>query len=279
MQGNAKQAKIDYERLSRQIGEELALYCVCAVYDIRYTSESACESFDDYLKDAKNKAFSDGDTNVQSAILSGMDESDRWTTVWGDGYSESDYRQLDELYQTMTAQLDSTGGIDRQQDDTARTCAMMALRRNKLIRVADKDSIAMAKQLDTMIRDNLKDSNMRKADILPSAQQKLPTIVDVVRKKLNMNPDDFTQDDVWEAFHAWCKKKKYPFTMDAVEHMTMLILNTIQRNDDMPEMYHAPEDMDFSAFETEFEGEPNEAENEAYEYGGFVRGEWEKQYQ
>lgn len=273
---NKTEQELTFIRLQSAIGRDMALYCMCAVLNIPYDADSDAESWEEYRSAAGKGEFTDGETDVNAAFLAGMPTAERWATLWGDGYSEGDYRQLDDLYRTMTAQLDSTGGIDRQQDDTARTCALMALQRNKLIRRADKDSVAMAKQYDAMIRDNLKDSNMRKADILPTATQKLPTIVDVLRKNLNLNVDNFTQDDVWAAFYAWCKKKKYPFTMDAVEHIIMLILNLVQKNDDMQELYQAPDNMDFGPYEAEFEREPNEAEKEAYEYGGFVRGEWHK---
>lgn len=268
--------ELTFSRLQNTVGRDMALFCMCAVLDLPYDDAIDAETWADYLAAVGKGEFADGQTDANAAMLAAMPTAERWSTVWGDGFSESDYMQLDELYKTMTSQLDSTGGIDRQQDDTARTCAIMALQRNKLFRKADKDSVAMAKQYDQMIRENLKDSNMRKADILPTATQKLPTIVDVLRKNLNLNMDSFTQDDVWASFYAWCKKKKYPFTMDAVEHILMLILNLVQKNDDMQELYQAPDDMDFGPYEAEFEKEPNDAENEAYEYGGYVRGEWHK---
>lgn len=273
---NNLEQELAYSRLQSTIGHDLALFCMCAVLNIPYAADSEAETWGEYCQSVEGE-FSGGETDVNAALMAGMPTQDRWETVWGEGYSEADYRQLDDLYQTMTAQLDSTGGLDPQQRDTARTCARMALNRNKLIsKYNDKDAITTAKQFDTMIRENLKDANMRKADILPTATIKLPTIVDVLRKNLNLNIDNFTRDDVWESFYAWCHKRKYPFTMDAVEHILMLILNLIQKNDDMQELYQAPDGMDFGPYEAEFEKEPNEAENEAYEYGGFVRGEWHK---
>ena len=266
-----------YSRLEALLGRDMALYCLCAVYDLPYDPESDAESWDEYLAGLpKEYEFADGETDANAALLAGMPTQERWATVWGDGYSETDYKQLDDLYRTMTAQLDSTGGLDPQQQDTARTCARMALNRNKLIsNYKDKDAISTANTLDKMIRENLKDSNMRKADILPSAQQRLDGIVDALRKKHGLSME-MTQDEVFAAFHRWCEKKKYPFTIDAAEHMIMLIMNLIQKNDDLPEMYNAPDDMNFGPYAAEFEREPNEAENEAYEYLGLVRGEWEK---
>lgn len=197
---------------------------------------------------------------------------EEWVHVWGPGYSTTEYMRLDELYRIMTAQLDAAGGIDEQQQDTARTCSRMALQRDKLIRSGDKDDITMAKQLDGMIRDNLKDSNMRKTDI-PQEQQRLDGFVDRLQDVYGLGLD-MTEDQVWDAFHKWCKKKKYPFTVDAAEHAIMMILNLIQKNDDLPEFAEKPKDMDFGEYEAEFEKEPNDAENEVYKYLGIVRGQY-----
>ncbi len=264
-----------YSRLVPMIGSELALYCMCAVFDVAYDPESSAENWTEYANETGGAVFADGEKDVNVAVLAGLPSQERWATLWGDDYTKSDYRQLDDLYRTMTSQLDATGGIDRQQDDTARTCAMMALERNKLIRKANKDSVAMAKQLDQMIRDNLKDSNMRKADILPSAQQRPDGFVDALRKKFGLTME-MTKDDVMQAFFNWCRSKHYPETIDAEEHAMMAILRTMQKNDDLPEPIELPEEFDFGPYAAQFENEPNEKEAEAYEYLGLVRGEYHR---
>lgn len=269
--------KIDYDRLSAVVGPDMALYCVCAVYDVAYDPDSDAESWEEYEKEHRKASFTEGVTDANTALLAGMPDADRWMTVWGDGYSEADYKQLDDLYRTMTSQLDSTGGLDPQQQDTARTCARMALNRNKLIAdFRDKDSISTASTLDKMIRENLKDSNMRKADILPSAQQRPDGFVDALKKKYGLTME-MTKDDVMQAFFNWCRSKKYPETVDAEEHAMMAILRTMQRNDDLPEPSELPEDMSLAAFEYQFADEPNELENDAYEYLHLVRGAYTKE--
>ena len=268
--------KMIYTRLSMHIGPYLARYCLCAVLDIPFDPEIEADSWDDYCEAVSDGSFIDGDMDVNSAMLAGMTTEDRWITVWGDGYTESDYKQLDDLYRTMTAQLDDTGGIDRQQDDTARTCAMMALQRNKLIRSRDKDDIAMAKNLDGMIRENLKDANMRKADILPSAQQRPDGFVDALKKKYGLSME-MSKDDVMQAFFTWCRSRHYPETVDAEEHAMMAILRTMQKNDDLPEPTELPSDIDFGPYEAQFEKEPNELEQDAYQYLGLVRGEFSRE--
>lgn len=260
-----------FSRLESVIGSELALFCLCAVFNVPYESGSEAESWIQYMAEKEGEEFTNGVTDVQIAMLADMPSQERWETLWGDGYTEADYKQLDDLYRTMTSQLDATGGIDRQQEDTARTCAMMALEHRKLIRKADKDSVAMAKQYDQMIRDNLKDSNMRKADILPTQAQRLDGFVDALRKS-GLSPE-MTQEDVLNVFFAWLKKKKYPeMTTDAADWMLLSILRTMAKNDDLVEPMELDEDMSLAAFESEFAEEPNEQENEAYEYLGLVRG-------
>lgn len=272
----SREPKIDFDRLVPLIGRDLALYCVCAVYDVAYDSESDAESWDEYQKEHPKATFTEGETDANTAVLAGMPDEERWMTVWGDGYSESDYRQLDDLYHTMTSQLDDTGGLDPQQRDTARTCARMALNRNKLIsNYQDKDSISTASTLDKMIRENLKDSNMRKADILPSAQQRPDGFVDALKKKYGLTTE-MTKDDVMQAFFNWCRSKHYPETVDAEEHAMMAILRTMQRNDDLPEPSELPEDMSLAAFEHQFASEPNELEEDAYDYLHLVRGAFDK---
>ena len=258
-----------YSRLAPRVGHDVAVFCICAVTDVEYDPDVEAGSWAEY-KASAGGCFEDGETDINAAILAGMPTQERWETVWGDGYSESDYKQLDELYRTMTSQLDSTGGIDRQQEDTARTCAMMALEHRKLIRKADKDSVAMAKQYDQMIRENLKDSNMRKADILPTQAQRLDGFVDALQKQ-GLTPE-MTEEDVFSWFYRKCKQKKYEMTTDAADWMLLSILKTMAKNDDMPEPYELEEDMSLAAFESEFASEPNEDEQAAYEYLGIVRG-------
>ena len=268
-----------YERLCELMSPSLAVFCMCAVYDVPFVSEIGAESWGEYVaslnKEEDGESFADGETDVNSAILGGMNEGDRWATVWGIGdekhpYTENDYKRLDELYKTMTAQLDSVGGIiDRQQEDTARTCARMALQRDKLILSRNKDDVATAKNFDEMIRKNLADCNMRKADILPSQKQRIDGIVDALRKKYGVGMD-MTYDEAMGAFYKWCRERKHPQTVDAEEHALLAILRTMQKNEDMPEPSELPPDMKLSGFANEFADEANEQEDETYSYLGIV---------
>lgn len=273
---NAEVQEEAYDRLSEVLPSAVAVYCICAVWDVPFYGEIAdASSWSDYLSELSEidhaDCFADSETSYNGAVIAGMDRKDRWETVWGEGYSENDYKRLDELYLTMTAQLDQLGGaIDRQQEDTARTCARMALQRDKLIRSQNKDDVATAKNFDEMIRKNLADANMRKADILPNQKQRLDGIVDAIRKKFGWDGEP-TYDDAMEAFYKWTRERKHPQTVDAEEHALLAILRNIQKNDDMPEPTELPDDMRLGNFANEFAAFPNEQEDETYRYLGLVR--------
>ena len=272
-----KEQREAFERLCMTAQPSLAVFYLCAAYDVPYNVEIAdAETWEAYL-DALDgvghgEGFADDETDVNAALLAGMDEKERWATVWGEGYTDNDYRRLDDLYRTMTAQLDAAGGlIDPQQEDTARDCSRLALQREQLTRKPDKDAIDMAAKLDKMIRENLKDCNMRKADVLPTQKQRLDGFVDALRKKTGLTTE-MTQDDVLDVFRRWCQKEKYAMTTDAADHMLLSILQTMAKNDDLPEPTELPLEMRSGAFAGEFADEPNELEREAYNYLGLMRG-------
>ena len=275
---DAKMQRVTFERLSAVLSPSVAIFCICAAWDFPFYGEFAneAESWSGYLnalnEDGIEGAFADGETDFNGAVIAGMDKKERWETIWGEGYSENDYKRLDELYLTMTAQLNELGGnIDRQQEDTARTCARMALQRDKLIRSQNKDDVATAKNFDEMIRKNLADANMRKADILPNQKQRLDGIADAIRKKFGVEDGELTYDQTMTAFYKWCKERKHPQTVDAEEHALLAILRNIQKTDDMPEPTELPDDMRLGNFANEFAKLPNEAEQETYNYLHLVR--------
>lgn len=264
--------EIVLSRLVPIIGRDMATYCMCAVYNKPYIADNTAADWREYLESVEGAGdFSSGETDANAALLAGMPTIDRWETVWGEGYSEREYKQLDYYYNVMTSQLDHTGGLDPQQRDAAISSAKMRLNKDKLLRnYTDKDSISAAKHLDTMIRDSLKDSNMRKADILPSQAQRLDGFVDALRKQgLTV---EMTEDDVFEWFYRQCKRRKYEMTTDAADWMLLSILRTMAKNDDLPEPSELDDDLSLAAFEREFAPEPNEAEIDSYDYLGFVRG-------
>lgn len=268
-----------YERLCLILPKPLALYIVCAAQNVAYASAEV-GSWEEY---EAHGTFADGETDIQSVLFSSQNQRERWDSMWGADRDESDCKRLDEYRRINLAQLDSLGGIvDPQQEDTARQCAIMALEREKNLKLISSPDMkadekaklsGVIKTLDETIRKNLADANMRKADILPSAQQRPDGIVDALKKKYGLSME-MTKDEFLEAFYRWCRQRKHPQTVDAEEHALLGILRTIQKNDDMPEPTDLPEELRLGAFSSEFAEEPNDAENDVYRYLHLVRDQF-----
>lgn len=272
---NEKKERGAFERLCGTVGFPMAIFCLCAVYDVPFIAGIEADTWAQYQEKVRErpdrKCFRDGETDVNFIILEGMEITERWETVWGAGYSGEDYKRLDDLYRTMTAQLDANGGVvDKQQEDVARYCSRLALEREKLVMEPDKDNIEMASKMDRMIRENLKDCRMRKADVLPSEKQRLDGFVDALRERTGLDTE-MTYDEVMQAIYGWMRQRKYTMTMDAAEHMLLSIQKTMARNDDLPEPQELTKDQRMDAYASEFAEEPNEQEIETYRYLGMVR--------
>lgn len=278
-------SKTEYQRaflrLAQTLGEDLAFFCICAVADVPYRPDAEASDWKEYEKIAElsrggeRLGFSDGETDVNEVLKMGMDDHERWLLEWGFGsedrpYTDNEYRQLDALYSTMTGQLDRLGSLTKQQEDTARFCAGLAMKRMQCVAKGDKESIDIAAKLDKMIRDNLADCNMRSRDILPTQQQRPDGFVDALRNKYGLSVE-MTKDDVLEAFYKWCRSRNYPQTVDAEEKALLAIIQTMQKNDDLPVSQELPEDARLNEFAFEFADEPNEDEQNAYAYLGLVR--------
>lgn len=269
--------KLSFLKLSELIGKKLAIFCCCAVSNTAYRPEIANEETDwaSYQKSVTG-AFPDGETNIAVVLGEESSQEERWLKEWGTGdekhpYTMQDWRRLDELFTIMTGQLDDLGGLDPQQVDTARVCAHMALRREKLIASSRKEDIDMAVKLDKMIRENLSDCNMRKKDVLVSQVQRPDGFVEAMKKRWGKGAD-LTMDDAMSIFHDWLKDRNYPQTMDAAEHEILAILRTMQKNDGEMEMTELPSFATLDEYSGEFASEPNEAEDEVYQYLGISRG-------
>lgn len=273
-----------FERLRDVLGSPLSFYVLCAVNDLPYIPECAenAEDWSAYKREIKKRAeigaaFADGETDVRSALLAGLSQEERWKEYWGVGvpeapYTEDDYRTLDETERNILAQFDSVGGAaDAIQRKTAKDCAIIDLKIGKLVALGDKESIDIAAKLRKMYSDSLSDCNMRKKDILPGAAANIPTLIDAMKAKWGVGIE-VTEEQAVRIFEKWCAKPKYPQTWDAADHMLLAILNTIQKNDDLPEQQELISGQSFAGFVNEFAPAPNDAEEEAYEYLGLVRG-------
>lgn len=271
--------RIAFDRLAATIGRDMALYCVCAVYNIVFDPGSDVENWSEYAAEHGKNEFASGETDVNIALLAGMDQRELWDEIWGSEYKDNECKRLDELCRLHTGNLNHSGGVDEQQLHIARECAKLELESEKLLRgISDrsipveekKNYTAVMKDLNKMVSDKLKEGEMRKSDITKSAQQRFDGFV----KKLEQDGlgVDMTQDDVATWIHKKFTELKYKHTRDAVDHAVLSIHQTMAKNNDAPVPMELEEDMSLAAFEYEFAAEPNKAEIDVYNYTGKARG-------
>lgn len=268
-----------FEILRPIVGADVAYFIACAWLDIPYRPEISTGSWGKYLSRLEargdgGKRFTDGETSVEAALEDGQGETERWMRKWGtdnDGnpYSAADYRRLDQIFSSYTDRMRDKGGFDGRAEDVIRLCALLSLRRDKLIRAGGKDNIAEAEKLDAMIRKNLQDENMRRADAKQQEQTIRPDgLIEAAAKQYGItiySPYD-------EVMKAIIKKvnegKKYPHTMDAAEKLLMSIVNCTRGNSDLPPIGKIPPRHKLTGWEHEFDNSPENAaaEKETYDY-------------
>ena len=266
-----KYKNIRYINLTNLIGEDMARYCCCAAFNVAYNPDIDCVSFEDYCDQIGDKKFKEG-------ILSTIQDEDiddatrsRWRKEWGTGdktrpYSVDDYIQLDQIFETYSARLEKSGGMDEWQEDTLRSCSRMRLESDKCLAKGGKDNVDMASKLNKMIQEQLASEQLRKKDEKPIGVAQITGIVQAMAKKYGVG-SELDYEQAIEICSKWLVSHKYPHTMDAAEHMLLAIINTTRENNDMPLLGELPEEAKFPAsMVSEFEEKPSEAENEAYEY-------------
>lgn len=269
-----KSADSIYLRLEQEVGKDIALFCMCAVYDVAYDDSIEFESFGQY-KIRKKDTFLNGETDIREVLKS--DETERWINEWGVGNeskprSEQDYHRLDQLFKTYSSRLIGAGGMDVQTEDTLRNVCVMRLEADKALAKGGKDNINIASTLNKMIQENLSSEQLRKKDAKPIETARIDGIVEAVAKKWGVDVN-LTYDEAIAACSKWLVSHHYPITMDAAEQMKLSIINTMRANDDLPEMTELPVPLRFSeGHATEFETVPNATEREVYEYLGIKRG-------
>lgn len=218
------------------------------------------------------------ETEVKSRLPGTAKQREEWGYQEEKPYTTEDYKELDRCFKVFTARLESAGGYDVQQEHILRLCSRMTLDMNKALAKGDTQS---AQRLNKMIQENLAAENLRKKDEKPIEDVRIDGIVDAFEKaglmkegKILSLPD--VQKQLLRRLGALGGRPshKYPYTLDAADQMIRIIINTMRKNDNLPEIYEFDEsimlDENVSA---EFAAEPSKEEFAAYRELGLVRNE------
>lgn len=308
--------QVQFDRIEEATGSEtLAFFCCCAMWDVAYIESllpdaRAKDKWLDYKRRLRVKKkdgwpFKKGATDVTKLFGDDVEADDvpkivqqeqkkhpnavktgtkQQVKVWGvggedDPFNKEDYDRLDDIFETYSARLVSSGGMDIQQEDTLRQVSIMRLRRDKLILAGDKDSVAMAKQLDAMIKENLSSEQLRKADAKPVEDVRIDSIMDALEKwgavedgKILSFPQltEFLLKELGRL--GGTPAHRYTQTLDAADYELLFIQNCMAQNEDLPKWMELPDNMRFSEeVANEFSLAPTDDEVRAYEGIGIVR--------
>lgn len=262
-----------FSRLRDTVGSDVAFFVCCAFLDVPYSPKISAADWGDYLAQLKTRwarEFKDGATDIREAVKRGMGDKERWIATWGPTYSEADYRQLDEIFATLSRRSGDT--MDPQQELTLRYCAKLALLRDKCIVQEDKESVDRAKNYDAMFQKNLEAENLRGREA-KNQTERLDGIVDSLKRRFGYGKE-LTQAQAIEVVAKWYASHHYNMTVDAADHMLLSILNATRTNSDLPTFSTLPEDASLAPYEREFEPEGSAVwgkENSVIDYLGLAR--------
>jgi len=273
-----------FQILAEDIGEDVALFCFCAVFNVKYSSKVQYDTFEEYYAKQREKIFLDGETNIKTILKDNMDDEERWAMTWGTGgktnpYTEDDYRRLDELFEMYADRQLKSGGMDVQAEYVLRATCQDQLFAEHCRERGTKDDINMYSQINKTIQDRLAAEQLRKKDTKPVEELKLDSIVDALTKAGLMRRGKLlsceeVQEQLLRRLGALGGQpsQKYPYTIDAADQMLHMIQNNMYANDNLPETAELREDLKFDEnVICEFADEPNETEERTYQQLGIVR--------
>lgn len=305
-----------YEALEEETSESLAYFYCCISFDVPFDlnaipKDNPSEKWLAYLdnlrlkkldRDAEGNVFGflDGLTDIIKIFGENLRRGEFSKAVdleksarnkksgtkaqrkkWGPGsedkeYTNADYKRMDEIFETLSSRLVSSGGYDTQQEYILRLCSRMSLDMEKCLAAGLVDK---AQKLNKMIQENLASENLRKKDEKPVEDLRIDSIVDALEKagmvkRGKILPLAELQKVLLERLGALGGKPshKYPYTLDAADQMLLFVRNCMAANDGLPEWSDLPENMSFDEnVAGEFADNPNAAELEAYEALDLVR--------
>ena len=304
-----------FARIERAIGTEtLAYFCCCVVFDVPYLlnavptgnpenkwieyrkrvkriSKKGTMGFKDGVTDAL-KVFGDGvpPEDVTKLVqqerkatrgIAGVQPSAEQYDAWGlssagNTLTKKDCDRLDYFYSTLTARLNSAGGVDNQQELILRKVASLYWDEERL---RAEGEYGEAQKCVKMALDLLSSEQLQKKDAKPVEDVRIDSIIDALEKwgavengKILSFPE-LTEFLLKELGRLGGKPAhEYTQTLDAADYELLFIQNCMAQNEDLPRWMSLPDNMRFSEeVANEFATEQSDDEKRAYEGIGIVK--------
>ena len=300
-----------FEDFAENTSPAFAYFLCCAAYNIPFIPEcmpSAAYDVDEYTwkmyllslensdyrykEDGDPAGFVDGMTNLKILFGGKIDAKTSFTpgvsmegasaklpgtkaqrTRWGThaGYTTEDYKELDRLYATISADRQENG-IDGEMEFILRRLCKLDLDYDKAM--AKKDYVA-AKRISDMRSDIMGDYLLRKKDEAPLAPVKIDTFIDKLEKSgLYKNGDILPYDELLLKLQG--DQPHYNMSHDILDRIILAIMNCILRNFGKPELTEVPYEFQFEPMFDEFEPEMSKAEKKAVKDLGLPPLKYEK---
>ena len=263
-----------YADIAATTSRTYALFYCCIAFDIPYDPDIVAEiqanqngTWFEYLRlfqrplaglDEKDgevtiRTWQDGITDIADAfsgefpvlpitgdlMVSNMDElprEERWKIEWGDGWEESEYREMDNRYMMLTSEWKGTPIPPRT------SMSLHDVVRNMLLRDKDmKTDASSAKK-----RQDIINSIMSSEDLKVKVNREQETLkVDKLVQRLEemgaiKNGDLVSYEELVEILRN--DRRSYDTSLDVVDSMMMCIINTMRKNMGMSELDSLPKE-------------------------------------
>lgn len=296
--------------------ETLAYFCCCIVFDVPFypnavPTDNPEQKWIEYRKKLRAKKldkkgireFKDGVTDTLKLFGEGVPSEDVTKIVqqerraakgtvgeqpsakqfdaWGlssagRALTKKDCDRLDYFYSTLTARLNSAGGVDNQQELILRKVATLYWDDERL---RAEGEYGEAQKCIKMALDLLSSEQLQKKDAKPVEDVRIDSIIDALEKwgavedgKILSFPE-LTEFLLKELGRLGGKPAhEYTQTLDAADYELLFIQNCMAQNEDLPRWMSLPDNMRFSEeVANEFATEQSDDEKRAYEGIGIVK--------
>lgn len=264
-----------YAEMSAMTSRTYALFYACIRFDVPYVPEIVGEVtanhngvWYEYIKklqlhEDREDSWAGGVTDITEAfggqfpvlaitgdvMVGNMDElpdERRWEIEWGDGYDEPDYRRLDNRYLQLTSEWAGMP-IPPRTSMSLHDVARYMLLRDKATQTG---SASDAKKYQDMITAIMASEDLKVDRNRASEELRVDKIVKWLESRNAIRDGQLVDRDKLVKILAQ-EHGAYETSLDVVDTMIMCILNTMRKNEGLPEFDKLP----LSAQVTDFKGE------------------------
>ena len=290
-----------YAEMSAATSRTYALFYACIRFDVPYVPEVVSDVtanhngvWYDYVKKLQRSEkvpdeWTDGMTDIQEAfggqiptlaitgdvMVGNMDElpdERRWEIEWGDGYDESDYRRLDNRYLQLTSEWAGMP-IPPRTSMSLHDVARYMLLRDKATRVG---SATDAKKFQDMITAIMASEDLKVDRNRVNEDLRVDKIVKWLESRNAIRDGQLVDRDKLVKILSQ-ERGEYRTSLDVVDEMIFCIVNTMRKNDGLPELDKLPLSAQVNDFKGELLAETSDEEKAIMKGLGVVPPEREVQ--